>query len=143
MSREVSQASATTVVFFGPLTVPLPGQGFQARVVGYGDELEVSEPLREAGRDRLGASWLDLLDDPAEQVRKWGLVLFSRGPWPADRPRIKPGSMAWEDVREARRREAFSIQDDAIRAERLRQVDAEFGRPVTSRTVRSTPGGVS
>lgn len=32
--------------------------------------------------DRLGKSWLDLIDDPRAQVQRWGKHMFARGPWP-------------------------------------------------------------
>ena len=47
-----------------------------------GQELVLSERIIEACRDRVGASWLDLLHDPAAQVKRFGREVISPGPAP-------------------------------------------------------------
>ncbi len=52
------------------------------RVWYRGQELEytVGSALHETTQDRKGRSWLDY--DDAEQMRRWGRVMFRPGPWP-------------------------------------------------------------
>lgn len=49
-----------------------------------GQELEFDVPslAYEQQKDRNGDSWLDFVDDPAEQIKRYGKHYFSRGAWP-------------------------------------------------------------
>lgn len=49
-----------------------------------GQELtfEVGSEAHKTTFDRNGNSWLDLADDPREQVKRFGGQKFARGPWP-------------------------------------------------------------
>lgn len=49
-----------------------------------GQELtfEVGSEAHNSTFDRNGESWLDLADDPREQVLRYGGQKFARGPWP-------------------------------------------------------------
>src|SRR4051794_8630808 len=80
-----------------------------SRTVEFGDELTVTPTVVEMSKDRFGHSWLDLLDDEQAQQRKWGKVMFRRGPWPEDLARIRPGMHAWDEAREAAYGEARAL----------------------------------
>lgn len=62
--------------------------GFSAfAVVWYrGQELEIVKGSRsyKATLDRNGQSWLDLVDNEYEQVKRFGKVMFRKGPWFGD-----------------------------------------------------------
>jgi len=48
-----------------------------------GQELEIvkGSPSYEATLDRNGESWLELVDNEGEQVKRFGKVIFRKGPW--------------------------------------------------------------
>ncbi len=64
------------------LTVPVSRTWTE--VMKYGDELTITDEIRQASRDRNGVSWCDVLSGEPAQVRRWGRVFFSPGPFPAD-----------------------------------------------------------
>lgn len=129
-----------TIIFFGTKTVVLPGVGIRGGVFQYGDEVVLTDELREVNRDRAGWSWVDLLDDEDEQCARYGKVLFARGPWPVAKSRIEPGSQAWNDERERLRAEAYAVPDEIERGERLRRIGQQWGRPKTSTTTMQYRG---
>lgn len=45
-------------------------------------EFEVGSPAYQDTFDRLGNTWLSLLDDEAAQIDRWGEICIRRGPWP-------------------------------------------------------------
>jgi hypothetical protein len=55
------------------------------RVWYRGQELEFTPGSRahEETKNRRGESWLDLTE--MEQARRWGKIMFRRGPWPGDK----------------------------------------------------------
>jgi hypothetical protein len=126
-----------TVIHFvaDGLTFLVPAPGFSGgRVAAYGDELTVTAEIRELNTDRLGHCFLDL-DEDGQRQRYGGRVMFRSGPWPEGEARIEVGSQAWFAERETRRAEAWAIEDEADRAARLALIDANYGRPATSRTL--------
>ena len=100
-----------------------------------GQELVLSERIIEACRDRVGTSWLDLLHDPAAQVKRFGRELIAPGPAPEGTlPEV--GSAEFEDASREAYSLAAAIKDDGQRRAALAQVEQRFGpRPPTSRTV--------
>jgi|GEM_PF-4424987 len=126
------------VHFFAPVTIP--GASRDSAVCIYGDEIEITPEIREAGIDRLGRSWLDVADKPQEQERRWGRVRYALGRWPADLPRLEPGSMEENDARAKAYRDAWTIADDTERAAAQREVRALWGQPPTdSKTLGKEP----
>jgi hypothetical protein len=133
---DTPKAPPDKVHFYGPLTAYLGG--FSSQSMKWGDELEVTENVREMSKDRNGISWLDLVDDEDEQLRRFGKVLFRAGPWPADEPEWDPGSLEEEDAREAARVAAWKVPGDAARSAALAKVNEDFGRmKATSKTLDS------
>lgn len=107
------------------------------RVFAFGDQLVVTPEIREANRDRTGASFFDWLDGTADALVRNGRTICARGPWPEGRLRLEPGSPAWEDARQPAISQALAITDPEERGEARRQVDVEFGTPgPTSRTLQ-------
>lgn len=58
----------------------------QGRVWYRGQELvfPIGSEVHEQTKDRLGQTWLDL--DDSAQARRFGRVMFRKGPWPFDVP---------------------------------------------------------
>lgn len=106
---------------FSPISIDLPR----------GTVLVVTDKLRANATDRFGACWLDLADDEAAQIEKWGRRMFARGPWPTGEPILRPGSV--EALVERDRRRAKVTRhfegDDLLRE--LRAIDKELGTPAT------------
>lgn len=125
-----------TIHFYESMTITLsPSLAARGRVYGYGDELVITDAVREASRDRHGHSWLDWLDSDAYEYRRGDRLIARRGPWPAGVCRLSPGSFEWADAREQAVREAFTITDPSARAERRREIEAFYGpAEPTSRT---------
>ena len=67
-----------------------------------GQEIEfvIDSPAYEDTKDRYGKSWLDLVDNHSEQIRRFGRVMFSRGesPYPC-----KDASAVLEDRKRGRK----------------------------------------
>lgn len=55
----------------------------RAEVVEPGQSLVLTPEIIDLSRDRHGWSWLSPVDDPEEQVRRYGRVRFSLGTAPA------------------------------------------------------------
>jgi hypothetical protein len=110
-------------------------------VSAYGDETLLTVALYDLGRDRNGFSWWDVLDDEADQSRRWGRRMICRGPWPHDEPRLEPGSVEWEIAQQVARQGAASIPDDETRRAALARVAAEYGpAPASNRTTATYRG---
>lgn len=92
-----------------------------------GQVVVITTALLEASQDRLGASWLDLVDDAEGQKARWGKHMFGRGEFPASQSLFVAGSVEWELAREARRVAAHAIPDHHERAVALRNLNTEFG----------------
>jgi len=126
--------------FCGPITLVIDTRGFGS-VMKYGDELAVTDRVRADNTDRLGGCVFDLLDDEPAQERRWGRVLLRRGPWPEGEPRTERGSLEWIEARDSARKEAWKIENDTERAQRMAEIAAEFGPPpVTSRSIATYAG---
>jgi hypothetical protein len=102
-------------------------------IFGYGTDLLVTDEIIELSRDRNGRS--TLLD--RIEAGDCGIHL---GRWPANLPRLEPGSNEWHDQREAARKQAWTIEDEAQRRAALARVSAEFGSVPTSKTLMTTRG---
>ncbi len=117
---------------------PLSPHGLP-EIVGPGHESRINAARVESVRDAAGFSWLELLDDEAEQVRLFGAVRARRGPAPAQLRKPPPGSFEAGERREAARQEAHKIEDEQERLRALRQVEQEYGPRPTSRTTAIFP----
>jgi hypothetical protein len=98
----------------------------------------LTDAMIRANKDRNGASWLDLVDAPEAQIRRWGEVAFARGPFPADLPTWVESSPEQEEARDVALRDVRLLperEQPAALAE-LRRV---FGRFPTSRTLWEQP----
>lgn len=127
-------AESFAIHFFGPLTVPIDHE--HHRAMRWGEVLEVTPERYTLSLDRLGRSYLDLLDDEEGQIARWGRVMFARGEWPEHLPLYEPGSIEADEARETARQAAHAIADPELRKEALRQVKRKFGAPTpTSRTI--------
>jgi hypothetical protein len=122
--------------FLGSITfvTELIGHGF-GRVSEYGDELTLTQELRHANTDRNGDCFFDLLDDDEAQTKRWGKVLFRRGPWPEGKRRYEPGSDRWREERDAALQAAWKIENEDKRNRLLMEIAAEYGPLLTSRTI--------
>jgi len=120
-------ASEQIVHFYAALSIPWPAAG--AITVSYGDEIIVTEEVRELSKDRSGRSWLDVLDSPDEQVRKFGVVRYAPGPWPEGLSRIEPGSLEAADAHAKAYRDAWSLPTDEERTAALAEARRTFGAP--------------
>lgn len=90
----------------------------------------------------LNEAWLRLAGDEEGQRARWrGKVIFRPGPWPEGVLTTVPGTRDHEEAREAARRAAWRVEDPGERRAALAEVDAVYGRNVTSRETASYRGG--
>ena len=61
-----------------------PGRG---HVANQGDDLTITTELITASWDGSNHSWLELADNPAAQLARYGTVYFGIGPYPANTDR--------------------------------------------------------
>jgi hypothetical protein len=114
------------------------------RVFGYGDELTLTSEIRQANKDRNGRSMFDFVDQGADEYVRGGRVLCRRGPWPANKSRLLPGSYAWEEMRRQAIARALATEDPAERRAARKLVDEEYGPSLpTSRTLAQIAPGPS
>jgi hypothetical protein len=103
------------------------GAHVESEVSRRGETLVISAEDLEVGKDRNGASWLDLVHDPDLQIARYGTVQVAPGAAPEGmRPWIV-GDPDAEVERDRRRRIAFANADDEIRNTELRRIEQEFG----------------
>jgi hypothetical protein len=111
----------------------------ESRVVVRGETIDLTPAMIELSRDRNGVSHFRLLDDPQEQVRKWGKQIYARGACPPDVYWWNaPGNTA--DRRYARdleMQEAELIRDPVAKYERVMAIKEKFGRFVTNHSEAS------
>ena len=126
---------------------PTPGHLFHALrgglpiPVGHGtttqraQTYEITPSLIEDSKDRFGSSWLDLIDNEAAQIDRWGSRYLAPGPAPAGMSTWEPGTPEHWEAREQARREAWAITSTRERIAALKSVEDLFGpAPTTSRT---------
>lgn len=135
MKTETAQ-DEVTIHFLGSMSFALTDSSHSpGHVTEYGEEMSVTSELRKANTDRDGNCWLELLDDEAAQVERWGCVMFRRGPWPEGHLRVEVGSARWHEEREAAMQAVWHIEDVAQRKEALERVRERYGLAPTSRTL--------
>jgi hypothetical protein len=72
-----------------------------------------------------------------QQLKRWGAVLFRRGPWPTGSSRHEPGSLAWLESRDRARLDVDRLPE-AERPAAAAAVRAQYGaQPTTSRTINA------
>jgi hypothetical protein len=122
--------------FLAAQTVALrPNSADGSKVFSYGEELLWTDQMTMANTDTVGrCRLLDLLDDEALQVRKYGKVVVRRGPWPEGRSRLEPGSWQHTEAREAARRAAHLLPEPECSAA-LQKMREEFGDLPTGHTL--------
>jgi hypothetical protein len=105
-----------------------------------GQVFTVTDALLAANRDRLGQCFLDDLSDAA-QINRWGRVMLSAGPSPADLTPWEPGGPEHAEAREEARKAAWGLSTQHERAEALAAVQARYGAaPLTSKTILNVRG---
>lgn len=75
------------VVYFAVTGLSTPdgtGDSWSGRVRYQGESLTITQALLDATTDRLGSTFLDLVDDEQAQLERWGVVFLKRGPAPED-----------------------------------------------------------
>jgi hypothetical protein len=89
-----------------------------------GQNFVVTADIIEASKDRHGNSWLELVDDPEAQKRRWSHgPYFARGPAPADMSHWEPFSIEATLEFEARRQVLYdSVRDPDELALKLREL---------------------
>jgi hypothetical protein len=93
-----------------------------------GDEIQVTEEMAAAARDRHGRpGWLALVHDPDGQIQKWGTVRLAPGRAPHTLQPWTHGSPAWAEQREAARREAWGLPTAEARTAALAEVARVYG----------------
>lgn len=135
MTSTDAQAPDTTateegfwVFFTSGHTIPLT-EGHSA-VYGYGMELLVTPEIERLSRDSAGRSAL------LERIER-GDCGIQRGRWPEGVCRLLPNSLEWLDARSAAHHRAASLEDGDERRLALAEVNAYYGRRVTSKTLAS------
>ncbi len=92
-----------------------------------GRELVLTTTMIASTKDRQGKSWLEMLDDEARQLERWGHVAVARGPWPEGLDTLDPEGSAWLIERDRAYAEAARTEDP-IRRQQLRSAaDERFG----------------
>jgi hypothetical protein len=132
-----------SIHFLAAMTVPVRGGiAPEGAALARGSVLTVTSAIVEAGRDRNGNSWLDLVDDVDGQAARWGQKMFARGPWPDGAEPWTPGAPDWFEAREQARRAAWAIVNPDERQAALRNVERRYGAaPTTSTTHGVLDGG--
>lgn len=121
--------------FLSTATIRVREGSYGGEMVERGQTVTITDEILRLNVNREGWSWLSLIDDREEQVRRWGKARFGRGPFPEREPMLEPGSPEAEwAAREALEAAAKLADPAAARAERVR-VRAEYGIPSTQRTI--------
>lgn len=110
------------------------------RVTRRGEDITITDDMLEAAKDRRGASFWDLVDDPDGQVARWGHEVFRRGSAPDDMETWTPGSPEHQLARERARQDAWTLPDPRERAAALQEVQRRYGA-LPDETVILTRGG--
>lgn len=101
----------------------------ESRMVVRGETIELTPEMIEVSRDRNGVSHFHLLDDPQEQVRRWGKIIYARGECPPDVLWWNsPGNTADRKyARDLELQEASLIRDPVLKFERTKAIKEKFG----------------
>lgn len=128
--------------FLEPVSVLTSMSSFGVgRTFAYGDELTLTDEIKQANRDRTGRSMFDFIDQGADEYVRGGRAICRRGAWPEGVSRLQPGSYAFEQARSQALAEALAIADPAERGAARQRVEEEFGlAPTTSRTLAQVAG---
>lgn len=123
-----------TVHVLGTITIST-GE-FHGANLTWGSQFCLTDDVIRANSDRQGrCAIIDLIDDPKGQTKKWGKVLFGRGPFPANLPPVEPGSPE-EGYERARRLEAArGIANPAEAAAERKRIANVFGVEQASKTI--------
>ena len=110
-----------------------------SRSLQRGTTVVVTEELLEMSKDRAGNSWLDLVDDPAAQVQRYGSQKFARGECP---PEVtwwneNPGDGAWNYARQLEEDRIGEISLPEDRARAAEEVRKLYGRKNGTTTLSS------
>lgn len=97
----------------------------------------VTGEFRELSTDADGACWLDLADDDAAQLDRWGRVYIRRGPAPASLSPWEPGSAEEDVARERALAEAWAMPEGPAQDAAVARVRRTFGRRATSQTIQT------
>jgi hypothetical protein len=104
-----------------------------------GDEIQVTEEMAAAARDRHGRpGWLALVHDDDAQIAKWGSVRLRPGRAPHTLAPWTYGSPAWSEARETARREAWGLPTAEARTAALAEVQRVYGAAPTTSTTLNT-----
>lgn len=107
-----------------------------SRTSARGQTVTLTTDMIHASKDRNGATWLNLVDDEAEQVQRWGVRMFASGAFPEGLDTFQKGSPEEAMAREAARMAAFALPTTEARNMALRDVTAKFGIPTTQTSTK-------
>ena len=111
------------------LDTSVAGSGFWPSMIR-GAEVTLTSVMIDSTRDRLGRSWLELLDDAEAQVARWRRVTIRRGPWPDDDlDQLDPETSDFEIERERAYAEVAGTEDPVRRTELRAAADRRFAGP--------------
>lgn len=99
-----------------------------------GQTVTITQAILDLNRDRLGNSFLDLVDDEEAQEAKYGHVLFRRGPWPEGASKFPRGDISETWERQLRLKAAAQIADEREAAAARARIYEELGRGTTQRS---------
>lgn len=100
-----------------------------------GSEFRVDAALIQACRDRNGWSFLDLIDDEAEQTRRWGSPRFRRGPAPAGLYEPDPNSYEGQRFIQAERDAILAMPESPDKRTALEAWRRKYSAAPSSRTL--------
>lgn len=105
-----------------------------------GSQVCLTDTILAVNRDREGRSLFDIIDDDAEQIRRWGEVKMRRGPKPDGLTDFVPGSWDHElAYQEAHYRIEATTSDPDERAAKLSVLNQSalgVGRPKHENTTK-------
>jgi hypothetical protein len=96
-----------------------------SRIMQRGDVLLVDAEVRAANTGIDGRCFFDLDDD--QQLARFGKIYFKPGVPDADFDPLEPGTVEWDERREAARRRAHEIPDAAQKMRELAMIREMWG----------------
>ena len=110
------------------LTVAISSRGItRGAVLVRGQNVVLTAESILENQDRNGQSFLDVIDDPEAQIKKWNRVMVGRGEFPASEFVLIPGSLEHQEESARLRKVAWAIVDEDARAAALKLVNLRFG----------------